>query len=137
MKKFFKRGLSSEARDQIDGLLFVALPIIGSSFFVGIPLIFSLVLSFGKLTTFEITDITFLGFENYARIFLEDKIFWASVGWSFLFAVSSSLLQTIFSLSHLILIIYYFIFFFNIIKKFAEIFPNLFKYLFYMAELVN
>lgn len=98
MKKFFKRGLSSEARDQIDGLLFVALPIIGLSFFVGIPLIFSLVLSFGKLTTFEITDITFLGFENYARIFLEDKIFWASVGWSFLFAVSSSLLQTIFSL---------------------------------------
>ena len=69
MKKFFKRGITSKTRDQIDGLLFVAVPIIGLTLFIGIPLVFSLVLSFGKLTTFEITDITFVGFENYVRRF--------------------------------------------------------------------
>ena len=58
MKKFFKRGITSKTRDQIDGLLFVAVPIIGLTLFIGIPLVFSLVLSFGKLTTFELTDIS-------------------------------------------------------------------------------
>ena len=98
MKKSFKRGITSKTRDQIDGLLFVAVPIIGLTLFIGIPLVFSLVLSFGKLTTFEITDITFVGFENYIRIFTNDRTYFLSIMWSFIFAIFASLLQTAFSL---------------------------------------
>ena len=93
-----RMSLSRKARDQIDGTLFIALPILGLFTFVGIPLVFSLVLSFGKLNSFNITDITFVGFQNYIDIFKTDPTYWEAVGWSFLYAVATSLLQTVLAL---------------------------------------
>ena len=87
-------GLSRKAHEQIDGISFVSLPVIGLLIFTGIPLVFSLILSFGHLNTFDITNITFVGFDNYANIFTQDTTFWKSVGWSFLYAVGTSVLQT-------------------------------------------
>ena len=51
--------LTNRQRDQIAGISFVLLPIIGIFLFVGIPLIVSLVLSFGHLSSFDIFDIDF------------------------------------------------------------------------------
>lgn len=98
MNKGFRRKIRAKTREQIDGFIFVSIPIIGLLLFTGIPLVFSLILSFGKLYTFEITDITFTGFDNYLKIFTEDRTYLMSILWSFLFAITASALQTALSL---------------------------------------
>ena len=91
--------LTNRQRDQIAGISFVLLPIIGIFLFVGIPLIVSLVLSFGHLSSFDIFDIDFTNFgSNYVRIFLEDNKYIRAVINSFVYAIGTSLIQTILSL---------------------------------------
>lgn len=91
--------LTNKQRDQIAGISFVLLPIIGIFLFVGIPLIVSLVLSFGHLSSFDIFDIDFTNFgSNYVRIFLEDNKYIRAVINSFVYAIGTSLIQTILSL---------------------------------------
>ena len=86
-------------RDNRIGLLFAASPLIGFFLFGILPLIFSVVLSFGKLPTFDLFDIEFCGIENYRRIFTEDKAFWQSIGNTFFYAaisVSGSVVLSLF-----------------------------------------
>ena len=49
-----------KTKNQIAGLLFVSLPIIGIILFSGIPLIVSFILSFGHLSSFDLFDIEFI-----------------------------------------------------------------------------
>ena len=51
------KKLTMKKRDQIAGIVFVLLPITGIFLFVGVPLIVSLILSFGHLSSFDIFDI--------------------------------------------------------------------------------
>lgn len=67
-------------RDNLLGTLFACAPLVGFLLFGLMPMIFSVVLSFGKLQSFDLTDLRFVGFENYARIFREDKRFIKSIG---------------------------------------------------------
>lgn len=91
--------LAMKKRDQISGIAFVLLPIIGIFLFVGVPLIVSLVLSFGHLSSFDIFDIDFSDFgSNYVRIFTEDKKYIKAILNSFIYAIGTSLLQTVLSL---------------------------------------
>lgn len=80
-------------------LLFVILPFIGLMIFTGLPLIFSLFYSFTKQNpnSTNLLDVTFVGFVHYASI-LSDVDFYKSVGFSFLYAIGTSLLQTVLSL---------------------------------------
>ena len=91
--------LTMKKRDQISGIAFVLLPIIGIFLFVGVPLIVSLVLSFGHLSSFDIFDIDFSDFgSDYVRIFTEDKKYIKAILNSFIYAIGTSLLQTVLSL---------------------------------------
>ena len=93
------KKLTMKKRDQIAGIVFVLLPIIGIFLFVGVPLIVSLVLSFGHLSSFDLFDIDFSNFgSNYVRIFTEDSKYIKAVANSFIYAIGTSLLQTILSL---------------------------------------
>ena len=93
------KKLTMKKRDQIAGITFVLLPIIGIFLFVGIPLIVSLVLSFGHLSSFDLFDIDFSEFgSNYVRIFTEDSKYIKAVANSFIYAIGTSLLQTVLSL---------------------------------------
>ncbi len=76
-------------RDNRIGILFAVSPLIGFALFGLLPLLFSIVLSFGSLPTFDLLDIEFCGFENYRRIFAEDTVFLKSIGNTFLYAVAS------------------------------------------------
>lgn len=91
--------LTNRKRNQIAGLTFVALPVIGILLFTGIPLVLSLILSFGHLPSFDIFDIDFSNFgSNYIRIFTEDNKYIKSVLNSFIYAIGTSFLQTVLSL---------------------------------------
>lgn len=87
-----------KTKNQIAGLLFVSLPIIGIILFSGIPLIVSFILSFGHLSSFDLFDIEFIGTSNYIRIFTEDNKFLLSILYSFVYAIGVSVLQAVFSL---------------------------------------
>ncbi len=91
--------LSRKQRDNISGILFVALPTFGLFLFVGVPLIFSLFYSFTKQNpnSTNLLDTTFVGVENFARV-LSDKNFFMTIGLSFAYALGTSLFQTIFAL---------------------------------------
>ena len=93
------RKLSRKSRDNLSGLLFVALPTIGLLTFVGIPLVFSFFYSFTKQNpnSTNLLDTSFVWLNNYSRI-LNDKDFYKTIGLSFLYSIGTSLLQTIFAL---------------------------------------
>lgn len=81
--------MKSKKRDNIIGVLFAASPLVGFALFGILPLIFSIVLSFGNLPTYDLLDIEFCGLENYIRIFTEDTEFWQSIGNTFFYAIIS------------------------------------------------
>lgn len=93
-----KRVKGLKRRDNLIGTLFALSPLIGFGLFALLPLVFSIVLSFGNLSTFDIMDIEFVGFENYVRIFTQDTKFLKSIGNTFLYAVLSVGLQLVISL---------------------------------------
>lgn len=84
-----RKTLTRRRRDNVLGTLFALSPLVGFCLFGLLPLVFSLVLSFGRLQSFDIMDIDFVGFDNYARIFTQDKRFLKSIGNTFLYAILS------------------------------------------------
>ncbi len=78
---------------EFEGRLYASLPLITFAIFGVIPLLISLFLSFGNLYTFDIRDWKFVGFENYIRIFKEDKQFLKSILNTFVFAFVTVFLQ--------------------------------------------
>ena len=94
----FKRKTLKQKENR-SALLFVILPFIGLMIFTGFPLIFSFFYSFTKqnANSTNLLDVRFIGFAHYGAI-LSDPEFYKSVGFSFLYAVGTSLLQTVLSL---------------------------------------
>lgn len=78
-------------KEEICGTFMAAIPLIGAFFFLLIPLIFSLVLSFCSMKGFSIDHLEFLGgkelFSNYVYV-LTDGLFWKSVRNTFYAALS-------------------------------------------------
>ena len=81
--------MKSKRRNNILGVLFAMSPLVGFALFGILPLIFSIVLSFGNLPTYDLLDIEFCGLQNYVRIFTEDTEFWQSIGNTFFYAIIS------------------------------------------------
>ncbi len=92
------RRMSRAKKDNLWGWLFACSPLIGFALFGMIPLLFSLFLSFGKLQSFDITDVKFVGFENYVRLFTQDAKFIKSIGNTFIYAVFTVVLSLAVSL---------------------------------------
>ena len=90
--------MKSRRKDNITGMLFAMSPLLGFTLFGVLPLVFSIVLSFGNLPTYDIFDIEFCGLQNYIRIFTEDKEFWQSVGNTFIYAIITVLSTVVISL---------------------------------------
>ncbi len=82
-----------KALENLQGILFASSPLVGFLLFGCIPLIISLILSFGKLRTFDLHDMEFIGFDNYVRIFTEDDKFLKSVGNTFVYAIFTVVLS--------------------------------------------
>ena len=80
------------------GILMASVPLIGAFFFMLIPLVFSLILSFCSMKGFDPASIEFLGakhlFDNYVYIF-KDGLFWKSVGNTFYAVLSLPLSMAI------------------------------------------
>ena len=85
-------------KNQLTGMLFAAPPLIGFLLFGLLPMLISLVLSFGHLSTFDLFDIEFVGFDNYVRIFTEDTKFLKSIGNTFIYAIFSVIISIALSL---------------------------------------
>ena len=79
--------MKSKRRNNILGVLFAMSPLVGFALFGILPLIFSIVLSFGNLPTYDLLDIEFCGLQNYVRIFTEDTEFWQSIGNTFFYSI--------------------------------------------------
>lgn len=95
------KKLSLKRREHISGTLFVMLPFFGLLVFVGIPLIFSLFYSFSEQATgsTNLLNVSFVGFSHYAKILTNPELgFYSSIGFSFLYAIGTSLLQTVLAL---------------------------------------
>lgn len=87
-----------EKKENIQGTFFALSPLLGFILFGGIPLAVSLVLSFGKVNPIDLSDIEYVGFENYVRIFTEDTRFFKSIGNTFGYSFASVLLSMIVAL---------------------------------------
>lgn len=98
------RPWTRSRRDSVIGTLFALSPLVGFALFGLLPLLFSVVLSFGKLQSFDLTDIRFIGFDNYVRIFTEDRKFLQSIGNTFLYAIVSVFLSLVISLALAVLL---------------------------------
>ncbi|WP_415786524.1 carbohydrate ABC transporter permease [Deinococcus saxicola] len=79
---------SARRREAINGYLFIMPWLIGFLVFVAGPMLFSLYASF---TNYDVTStMRWVGFDNYVRLFTDDKLFWTSLyntGFYVLFAV--------------------------------------------------
>ena len=81
------RAYSRRRREAIEGYLYLSPWILGFLFFVGGPMVASLLLS---LTEYRITSPpTFIGLDNYRTAFTEARLFWPSLGRTFYFAIIS------------------------------------------------
>ncbi|CAM3351704.1 ABC transmembrane type-1 domain-containing protein [Deinococcus saxicola] len=82
------RMSSARRREAINGYLFIMPWLIGFLVFVAGPMLFSLYASF---TNYDVTStMRWVGFDNYVRLFTDDKLFWTSLyntGFYVLFAV--------------------------------------------------
>ena len=76
----------AETRECLWGMLFATPWLLGLLIFVIGPIIVSLILSLTKYDV--ITRPEFLGIENYRRAFLDDELFWPSLGRTFRYAIS-------------------------------------------------
>jgi multiple sugar transport system permease protein len=73
-----KRKGKLHARDSWFGYLFVSPIVLGYAVFMLIPIIWAFVMSFTNESLMGSSQ--FIGFDNYARAFQEDPLFWTSVG---------------------------------------------------------
>lgn len=82
-----KRPSSMKRKEAIQGYLFILPWLIGFFVFTLGPLIFSFIASF---TNYDITSqMDFIGFENYERMFTRDPLFWKSLGNTLYYVVIS------------------------------------------------
>lgn len=73
-----------QTREAIEGYLFALPWILGLIIFFGGPILASMALSF---TEYDILSVPhFSGLDNYTRAFFDDKLFWPSLGRTFLYA---------------------------------------------------
>lgn len=82
-----KRPSSMKRKEAIQGYLFILPWLIGFFVFTLGPLILSFIASF---TNYDITSqMDFIGFENYERMFTRDPLFWKSLGNTLYYVVIS------------------------------------------------
>lgn len=95
-----KKVRKSKLRSNEDrwGYFFVAPWIIGLLSFFAYPLIFSIVLSFSRVTDLSSIKLEFVGWENYAKAFLRDERFLPLLGESTLDILTKTPVVVIFSL---------------------------------------
>lgn len=93
-----KKKFTNARRDNVLGTLFALSPLLGFGLFGLLPLVFSLVLSFGRLQSFDLLDLEFIGWENYVRIFTEDAKFIQSIGNTFVYSIVSVVLSLMLAL---------------------------------------
>lgn len=73
-----KNSSKVNRKEGLQGYLFIAPWLIGLVFFTLGPLLFSL---FGSFTNYDVTSqMDFIGFDNYRRMFTNDRLFWISLG---------------------------------------------------------
>lgn len=83
-------------KDEVAGFVFIMPWLLGFLGFTLIPVITSMVMS---LTNYDLlSPPTFIGFKNYITMFTADKLFWKSIGITFIFVFLSVPLRLIFAL---------------------------------------
>ena len=86
-----KKVKTSNNREQILGMLFASIPIIGFVLFGLFPLIISLVMSFSNVPSYRVEEMEVFSlgnfFNNYITIFQDEK-FWLSIGNTLIIAIS-------------------------------------------------
>lgn len=92
--------LTKKARSNLAGWCFVAPQVIGYLCFVALPLLFSLYLCFAEWNFIDFP--TFIGFDNFAYVF-QDRIFWKSIGNTFIYIIITVPLTIVVSLGLAIL----------------------------------
>lgn len=63
--------------NNLKGWAFSVWPFVGFCLFALIPFIFSFVLSFSELHSFDITEFTFVGFKNYGYLLSHNEFWWS------------------------------------------------------------
>ena len=74
-------------RNNLKGWAFAVWPFVGFCLFSLIPFLFSFLLSFTELHTFDITEFVFVGFKNYSYL-LTHREFWWSILQTFVYWLS-------------------------------------------------
>ncbi len=87
MKKQPKR---LKARGQAGAFGVASIPLIGFFLFAAIPLAVSIVVAFSELNSYELSEMKFIGFDNFKSIlFNEDKTTYSSYFTTFVFALNA------------------------------------------------
>lgn len=77
-----KRFTKKQKKENIIGYIFIAPQLVGFVLFVAFPLVFSLYLCFAQWNMIDMPE--FVGFMNFQAIF-QDRIFWKSIGNTFIY----------------------------------------------------
>lgn len=96
MSKRERRRASTTRRDNLAGYAFMTPWILGFVIIIGGPMIASLYLSFTDFSVFGVPEWT--GFENYERMFFNDRRFWQSLGVTLMYLLVSVPLVQVFAL---------------------------------------
>lgn len=77
-----RRMTKKEKHDNVLGWVFIAPQLVGFILFVAFPLVFSLVLCFSEWNMIDMPE--FVGWSNFSAVF-NDRIFWKSIGNTFIY----------------------------------------------------
>ncbi len=77
-----RRLTKKEKRENVIGYVFIAPQLVGFMLFVAFPLVFSLVLCFSEWNMIDMPEL--VGFANFSAVF-HDRIFWKSIGNTFIY----------------------------------------------------
>lgn len=77
-----RRLTRKEKRENVIGYIFIAPQLVGFVLFVAFPLVFSLYLCFAQWNMIDMPEL--VGFDNFAAVF-NDRIFWKSIGNTFIY----------------------------------------------------
>lgn len=94
------RMTKKQKKENLTGYLFVGPQLLGFLLFVAFPLLFSIYLCFSEWNLVEMP--TLIGFDNFKAVF-RDKIFWKSIGNTFIYIIITVPLTLITSLTLAIL----------------------------------
>ena len=94
------RMTKKQKKENLTGYLFVGPQLLGFLLFVAFPLLFSIYLCFSEWNLVEMP--TLIGFDNFRAVF-RDKIFWKSIGNTFIYIIITVPLTLITSLTLAIL----------------------------------